>query len=382
MISKNSEDILTQQINDFIKQNKVSKQGLEFFYRNNREIKNKNIPSRVIDNLFFDKDELVISDYNKLISIIITTYNRKKMLIEAIQSILNQTYSLFEIIIIDDNSNDGTEDEINKLYGNDHRIIYHNTRVNQGPGKNRLIGYQEYAKGDYIIFMDDDDFFIDNDYFNKCMKIYSQNNDISFIAANSFIFYENSNKVTISKLNLPYHIDRKEYFLNFQTKQYPKPNSTFTAIFNKVVLERVELENMKMMNDSSIYLRALMDSAPILLEDIVGVYRLHGHNITYSCSCEFILENIEEKMMVKELSYNKFNSDKSEMEKWFHSQLNTTIHYYLDCSKVSLNDYKKIIQWLKNNDVNYYNLNKIPLFKKFIKGQLRQCKYYIMKGDK
>ena len=58
-----------------------------------------------------------------MISVIITTYNRKEYLKKAIESVLNQSYKDIEIIIIDDCSTDGTEEEIKSLYGNKNNIL-------------------------------------------------------------------------------------------------------------------------------------------------------------------------------------------------------------------------------------------------------------------
>lgn len=364
------------QVEKFIKENTISRKGIEFYFSNKYNEQQKILLKNILDNTYENNNTNIRNSTEKgVISIIITTYNRKKMLIEAIESILSQTYRFFEVIIIDDNSNDGTDLEIKQLYSNDKRIIYYNTRINQGPGINRLIGYKK-SKGDYIIFMDDDDYFLDDNYFIKCINVHFQNNDISFVAANSFIYYEDRKEVKISKLNLPYKINRDEYFLNFQTKKYPKPSSTFTAMFKRSVLEEVGLENMNMVNDSSIYLRALMSKGPILLPDIVGVYRVHGNNITYSCTWDFILKNIEEKLNVKKLSGIKFDYSEDIISEWFHRQLDTTLYYYLGNSVVTFKEYREVIKWLNLNDVNYYKKNKFKLLRTFLNRKLRNIKVY------
>ena len=50
-----------------------------------------------------------------LISVIIPTFNRRDKLFRSIKSVLDQTYSNIELIIVDDGSTDGTEDEVNKI---------------------------------------------------------------------------------------------------------------------------------------------------------------------------------------------------------------------------------------------------------------------------
>ena len=88
------------------------------------------------------------------VSIIIPTYNREHLLGRAIQSILNQTYQDFELIIVDDGSTDNTEKLVRKF--NSERIKYIRHGENKGPSTARNTGIKS-AKGDYIAFQDSDD---------------------------------------------------------------------------------------------------------------------------------------------------------------------------------------------------------------------------------
>lgn len=88
------------------------------------------------------------------LSIIITTFNRAHLLPRAINSVLNQTYKNFELIIIDDGSKDNTSQVVSSF--DDTRIRYCIEPVNKGvlSAKNR--GFDR-ALGEYIFFLDDDD---------------------------------------------------------------------------------------------------------------------------------------------------------------------------------------------------------------------------------
>ena len=92
-------------------------------------------------------------------SVIIPTYNRKNFLIEAVDSVLKQTFKDFEIIIVDDNSSDGTKDIILNRYkdlisSGILRYIYLNR--NYGVSKARNVGIIN-SKGEYIALLDSDD---------------------------------------------------------------------------------------------------------------------------------------------------------------------------------------------------------------------------------
>jgi len=91
---------------------------------------------------------------NSLISIIIPTFNRARLLCETIQSILNQTISEIELIVVDDGSTDNTE-IIVKSYLDD-RIRYYNCGKIGDIAKLRNIGLSKVT-GSYVAFCDDDD---------------------------------------------------------------------------------------------------------------------------------------------------------------------------------------------------------------------------------
>lgn len=88
------------------------------------------------------------------ISVIIPTFNRKKYLGEAIESVLEQNYQPIEIIIIDDGSTDNTETLIKK-YPEVHYVYQEN--IGQAAARNRGIAL---AKGEYLAFLDSDDLWL------------------------------------------------------------------------------------------------------------------------------------------------------------------------------------------------------------------------------
>ena len=94
-----------------------------------------------------------------LISVYIPTYNRLELLKRAVQSVQNQTYKNFEIIIVDDNSSDGTQDFLVGLDKVDSRIRYFFKDKNSGACVSRNIAIN-LAQGELITGLDDDDYFL------------------------------------------------------------------------------------------------------------------------------------------------------------------------------------------------------------------------------
>ena len=91
-----------------------------------------------------------------LVSIVLPTYNRAYIISGALQSVLNQIYHNFEIIVVDDGSTDNTEEIIRNVACKDSRVKYFRNNENKGASGARNVGIN-LAKGEFIAFQDDDD---------------------------------------------------------------------------------------------------------------------------------------------------------------------------------------------------------------------------------
>jgi len=128
-------------------------------------------------------------------SVIIPTYNRAHLVGRAIQSVLNQTYQDFELIIVDDASTDNTEDVIKEFQQKDNRIIYLKHDQNKGGSAARNTGIK-ISKGKYIAFLDSDDEWFP-EKLEKQMN-YIQSSNYGFMYCNMII----NDKTNNTKKNL------------------------------------------------------------------------------------------------------------------------------------------------------------------------------------
>ncbi len=278
-----------------------------------------------------------------LVSFIIPTYNRAEMLCQAVDSVLAQTYPNLEILIIDDCSPDDTRDVIAQRYNQYPQVKYFRNEKNLHAGRSRRRGFQ-LAAGEYMVFLDDDDFYVDPDFIALAMLEHLDNPDLSFVCANGLVWYTASQEVDIGNLSFTGTIDSCEYLAHFQLG-YKKPYSTFPAVFRKSILDQAELDAMEMMNDGPIYLRALLFGQVCSLPHVVGVYRLHGRNITYGLSADFIIANLIEKVWV----YRKAQERNllSNSRQWLYDQLHLTLHYYIYDTRPGYQELSKVVHWLK-----------------------------------
>jgi len=91
-----------------------------------------------------------------LVSVIIPTYNRANRLSKAVNSVLSQTFSDLEVIVVDDYSTDNTTNKVQELIQQDQRVKYLRQEQNQGAPAARNRGIKQ-AQGKYIGLLDDDD---------------------------------------------------------------------------------------------------------------------------------------------------------------------------------------------------------------------------------
>lgn len=122
---------------------------------------------------------------NSKISVIVPVYNAQKTIEKCIKSILVQTYSNLEIIVVNDGSKDKTGEICEEIAKCDSRIKYY-YKENTGVSMTRNFGLEK-ATGDYISFIDSDDFLEKNMYENMIKEI----NNADILICNCFIINDN-----------------------------------------------------------------------------------------------------------------------------------------------------------------------------------------------
>jgi len=125
------------------------------------------------------------------VSVCIPTYNYAKYLPEAIDSVLSQNYANFELLIIDDCSQDSTSEIVMSYAAHDNRIIFKRNSFNVGMAENWNLCMQE-ASGDYIKFLFGDDMLCSPDALCKMANMLDSNSEIALVASARKIIDANS----------------------------------------------------------------------------------------------------------------------------------------------------------------------------------------------
>ena len=120
-------------------------------------------------------------------SVIVNCYNSEKFIAECVNSVLNQSYQNFEVIIVDNLSTDNTRKEILAL--SDQRIRYHKAKSFLQLGEARNFGL-DLTKGNYIAFLDSDDYW-HKDKLSETIKCFRK--DIGVVYSNVKYFGDHIN---------------------------------------------------------------------------------------------------------------------------------------------------------------------------------------------
>lgn len=273
-------------------------------------------------------------------SCIIPTYKREDYVMKAIHTVLKYSCSFsVEVIVIDDDPKSNLANKLNLT-----NIRYFKNSKRQGPGFSRKKGFN-LARGKYVIFMDDDDFYLNPIIFQKSDFLLKNDSTLAFVGFNSYIYYENSGEMEReNKFKRNIYVDGEKYLMNFMLK-IDKPTSTFTTVFDRIKLAKV-VSSVHMLNDTVIYLRALLNGNAFLSSDYVGAYRIHQTNITKSINSDFVLKNMDEKFEIsKLLPFGLYARSY-----WLANQAWVSARYLLD-SNNSKKNRKLINDWFLDKNV-------------------------------
>jgi teichuronic acid biosynthesis glycosyltransferase TuaG len=206
---------------------------------------------------------------NPLVSVIVTTYNRSEMLAETIQSILKQSFVDFELIIVDNMSQDATQEYVEGLQ--DSRIRFFKNPNHGVIAVNRNYGIRE-AKGVYIAFCDDDDLWMESKLDVQLQLLKNNPNCVMcYSQAESFL-----NNRTVKKAMVRREIKNSHFFSLLQGNYIPNSSVLIKKdVFNQIGLLN---ESSDLREDYEMWLRVAKCHSIIGTQQALIRYRLHFAN--------------------------------------------------------------------------------------------------------
>ena len=205
---------------------------------------------------------------NELVSIIMPSYNTGKFIKETIESVLSQTYSAWELIIVDDCSTDNT-DEVVGEYLTDDRIRYIKNDINSGAAVSRNRALRE-AKGKWIAFLDSDDLW-------EPQKLEKQ---VAFMKNNGYHF-SYTNYIEIDEASIPNGISVTGPRRITKCGMYSYCwMGCLTVMYDAEKIGLVQIADIKKNNDYAMWLKVCEKADCYLLNEKLARYRKRGGSIS------------------------------------------------------------------------------------------------------
>jgi glycosyltransferase involved in cell wall biosynthesis len=328
--------------------------------------------------------------YSPVISVCIAVYNRQKFIQAAIESVLNQTYQNFEVIIIDDGSKDGTVSVIESIA--DSRIKLFKNESNKGVvyTRNR---YLELASGEFIAILDSDDLWFP-EKLEKQLHFFASHQDYGICGTTARKEYENG-KIDIWK--------------------YPSSDSDIRSrllwgsamVHSSVMLRKkiIDLKNfkydctIKQAEDYDFIRQFVSVTKAYNIETVLTRYAVHNNQFTTEAKDEqvnesikvayryffdigIILSEIEKRAFYKLYTYTyQFNIEELIIvEKLFHKIIDLKPDFiksikkqwFLACYNSSQNGIKTFVTYHKKGPCFRESLFSVNQFKFFIRCIIRK----------
>lgn len=261
------------------------------------------------------------NEINTLVSIIMPSYNHGKYIKESIDSVINQTYTNWELIIVDNNSIDNTDTIISSF--NDSRITVFKISNEGIIAKSRNMGLRN-AHGEYVAFLDSDDIWNENKL-ERQLKIFDKYSDVAIVGSKCKTFPKIINNLNINKdlfvtfdLLLKYNV-----FIN---------SSVIIRNSNDRSILLDESERIIGYEDYDLWLKILNKKAYgyIINEDLI-YYRVHDSQISSS-------DDIFSRLTKTPLVIRKYESNNNYLKAMnyvfrdfnaFYFSKNNSIRHYL-----------------------------------------------------
>jgi teichuronic acid biosynthesis glycosyltransferase TuaG len=203
------------------------------------------------------------------VSIIMPSYNSSRFIRKSIETVLNQTYKNWELLITDDNSSDETCAIIEEYVLKDNRIKLFRLVENVGGALARSNSI-DHATGRFIAFCDSDDLWVP-DKLEKQIKFMAENN-CAFAFAPYYVIDEEDRKLGLSTT-------RKK--VNYHDILRTCDIGCLTAVYDREQLGNMHMANIKKRHDYTLWLRILRKIPyAYSFQEPLGYYRLRRHSLS------------------------------------------------------------------------------------------------------
>ena len=206
---------------------------------------------------------------NDFVTIVMPSYKCARFIEESIKSVQAQTYSNWELIVVDDCSNDGTVEIVLDFKKEDDRISLYQNTTNSGAAVTRNTALKS-AHGRWIAFLDSDDLW-------EPEKLERQ---IKFMLENNYAFsYHEYVEIDEQDKELGVHVSGKPHVGKFDMQACCWPGC-LSVMYDASKIGLIQINDVKKNNDTAIWLKVIKKADCHLLPEVLGKYRRRANSIT------------------------------------------------------------------------------------------------------
>lgn len=204
-----------------------------------------------------------------MVSIVMPTYKCGRFIAESIRSVQAQTYQNWELLIVDDCSNDGTIETVADFKKEDSRIQLYQNSKNSGAAVSRNVALRN-AKGRWIAFLDSDDLW-------EPTKLEKQ---IRFMEENGYAFsYHEYKEIDEESKELGVYVSGKKHVGKLDMFACCWPGC-LSVMYDASKIGLIQINDIKKNNDTAMWLKVIRKADCYLLKECLGKYRRRANSIT------------------------------------------------------------------------------------------------------
>jgi glycosyltransferase involved in cell wall biosynthesis len=291
-----------------------------------------------------------------MISILMPIYNRENLIIETLNSIVNQTFHDWECIIVDDGSTDNTKKVVSQYIENDTRFKFLSRPENAKKGPSSCRNYAfEIAKGDYIQFFDSDDIMHKNHLLEK-RNVITENDAVicklklfnNAFDENLFDYSDNDDLITSTSI-----------FDDFVTGKFEM--MMVAPLWKKKFIQNyMPINNtMHMLEDHDLHARALFANPKLAIINDYLIYYRKGHDALTTTFFKNISSGLDSYLQAKQTVLNLKNTPKIKL-----NILKQVLGYFrLGLAARQFQEAKKCLIFIDSNNLAFSRNLKLKLIR-------------------
>lgn len=300
------------------------------------------------------------------ISIIVPVYNAQNTLNKCIESILCQTYTFFELLIIDDCSIDKSRIICNNFSQKDKRvkILYNST--NQGVTLTRNKGLDN-ATGDYVVFIDNDDY-IDSDYLERFVETVKMHPGVDLFTQ-----------------NVVFHYSQKEPYVVSNQLELGGP---WGKLFSRKILEKNNIRFIPHLqyNEDNLFLLDFLEKSnnQYNIDNAGYHYIIHDNCTSKKLESNYEANSMGLIILLKKIEENKFKNkyNRTFAENRccfiFHRYISSLYRHPLSDIHKRIKNFRKVIKSTNKSYIYYPKIYKIDqIIKRFLKIRFITTAFFI-----